>query len=415
MRRLLFTLALLVLPVPLAAQDGTGAANPPNIVVRQSADPATGAVVGQRIALYVDVFFRDAMPRPPRVSLPDVPGLQNFRFETQGLTERETIAGADYVGQRFEFALYARRGGTFELPAAAVTLLDRQGAETGRTQGAPVRLEVTVPPGVDLSRPVVATRRLTLREQWEPAAKHPFKAGDAIVRTITRTADDVPGLAMRDLAFSAPEGIRTYADPPDIDDHIERGVVTGRRVDRVTYVFERGGAFVLPAMTQPWWDLSAGALKIGDAAGATIDVSAAPASGSASNMTGLGLLLVLVVGAALLVALALGFVFRRRRYGSKDAEREAFASLRRACATADAVVAYRAFAHWGRFLVPERRAEAVQAAAPLSAALFAGRPSTWDVANSTEFVKQLMSIRGKSHSMANRNISLPPLNPRPVL
>lgn len=414
MRWLLLPLVLLLLPVPLAAQEMPGAANPPNIVVRQSADPATGAVVGQRVALYVDVFFREAMPRPPRVSLPDVPGLQTFRFETQGLTERETIAGADYVGQRFEFALYARRGGAFELPPAVVTLFDRQGTETGRAQGGSVHLEVSVPPGADLSQPVVATRRFTLSEQWAPEPKGPFKAGDAIVRTITRTADDVPGLAMRDLAFSAPEGIRTYADPPDIDDHIDRGVVTGRRVDRVTYVFERGGGFVLPAVTQPWWDLSAGALRRGDAAGATLNVSAAPASGSVRRMAGSGLF-ALMVGAALLVALALGFVLRTRRRDSKDAEREAFASLRRACGTADAAIAYRAFTHWRQLLASERQAEAARAAAQLNAALFAGRPSGWGPENSTEFVDELVSIRRKSHSTTTRNISLPPLNPQPGL
>lgn len=409
-RRLLLALVLLSLPVPLAAQDSPVAANALAVVVRQSADPRTGAVIGQRVALYVDVLFREAMPRPPRVSLPDVPGLQTFRFETQGLTERETIAGADYVGQRFEFALYARRGGGFEIPPAAVTLLDRQGVETGKTQGQLVHLEVTIPPGVESSQPVVATRHFTLVEQWAPGPKGPLKAGDAIVRTITRTADGVPGLAMRDLVFAAPEGIRTYADPPDIDDHSDRGVVTGRRVDRVTYVFEHGGRFVLPAVTQPWWDLAAGALKAGDAAGATVDVSAAPVPETMGKAAAPGTLALVVAGAVLLVALALVYVLHRRRRDGGDAEQEAFASLRQTCATADAAATYRAFAHWRRFLAPAGRGAATQAAAPLDAVLFAGKPSTWSAKDSTEFIEKLIDIR-RLRPTNTSNISLPPLNP----
>ncbi|MDR6951172.1 hypothetical protein J2X65_000520 [Ancylobacter sp. 3268] len=207
---------LLGLALPLAAQEAGAPVAPaaPAVVVRQSADSASGIVVGQHVALSVDVLFPGEMPHSPRVSLSDVPGLQIFRFETQGTTMRESLGGRSHVGQRFEFALYARRGGAFDIPPAAVTLLDRAGDETGRAQGQALRLEVTVPPGVDVSQPVVATRRLVLGEQWDPMPGARFKAGDAVVRTITRSAEDVSGLAMRDLAFAAPEGVRVYADPP---------------------------------------------------------------------------------------------------------------------------------------------------------------------------------------------------------
>jgi hypothetical protein len=209
-RWMVVAFALLSVTAPLGAQDASPSATAvPDVVVRQDVDPKTGVVIGQRVALHVDVLFRGEMPRPPRVSLPDVPGLQSFRFETQATTMQENQGGEAYVGQRFEFALYARRGGMVEIPPAAVTLLDRQGEVSGTVQGQAVRLEIDVPSGVDASGPVVATRRLTLIEQWAPDPKGAFKPGDAVVRSITRNAEDVPGLAMRDLAFPAPEGVRT--------------------------------------------------------------------------------------------------------------------------------------------------------------------------------------------------------------
>ena len=83
------------------------------------------------------------------------PGAQILRYETQATTMNDRIDGTEHVGQRFEFALYPRRGGALEIPAPQVTLLDRAGEETGRIAGTPTRIEVTVPTGVDPSKPVV--------------------------------------------------------------------------------------------------------------------------------------------------------------------------------------------------------------------------------------------------------------------
>ncbi|GAB4066831.1 BatD family protein [Ancylobacter sonchi] len=416
-------MALLVLVgfgAPLAAQDSASPAvspaapaTAPAIVVRQSVDPASGAVVGQHVAVYVDVLFPGAMPHPPRVSVPDVPGLQVFRFETQGVTISETIDGAAYAGQRFEFALYARRGGTFEVPPAVVTLLDRAGGDTGSAQGQAVRLEVTVPPGVDVSQPVVATHRLTLGEQWDPVPTGRFKAGDAVVRTLTRSAEDVPGLAMRDLAFPAPEGVRVYADPPDIQDRSNRGVVTGRRTDRVTYVFERGGSFALPAVTQPWWDLGARRLSNATAPAVTVKVEAgaAPAAAGRHSWTRRGLAwaglgLVGLIG----LALVAWQVDRRLRDRRADPERVAFAALRHACAGTDIPAIYRGFSLWAGQLAPERRRAANREAAALQTALFAAGPEAWGPEDSRRLLAGLDALR-RQHPPAHAPAALPPLNP----
>lgn len=418
MRRLFATLLWLVLALaasPRAQEFSAGSENAPapaNVVVRQSLDPQTGAVIGQRVALYVDVLFRGDMPRPPRVSLPDAPGLQAFRFETQGLTIRDAISGEPYVGQRFEFALYPRRGGQLEVPAAAVTLLDAHGDAVGRAQGEPKRLDVASPPGVDASQPVVATRSFRLVEQWAPEPKAQLKAGDAIVRTITRTAEDVPALAMRDLAFPAPAGVSVYVDPPDVDDRSDRGVVTGRRVDRVTYVFERAGRFELPPATQPWWDLGEGALKTETAQGAAFDVVAAPMA--TDDGVSLRAALAGVAAAAALAGLALlvARVLRRRRTSAAHAERESFAALRRAClnATADAGAVYVAFSRWRSFLDPIARRSATEAAAGLEKALFAGGERRWSSADAGEFINRAAGVR-RSAPAGRRPADLSPLNP----
>ncbi|WP_395665491.1 hypothetical protein [Methylocella sp.] len=411
MRWLAALLAFAGLVAPLAAQDASVGAPPPAVVVRQSVDPASGAVVGQRVAIYVDVLFRGRMPRPPRLSLPDTPGAQIFRFETQGLTLRETIDGEAYVGQRFEFAFYARRGGAFEARPAVVTLLDADGGVTGHAEGQATRFDVAAPLGVDVSQPVVAAQSLALDEQWRPAPTGPFKPGDALTRVISRSAEDVPGLAMRDLAFPAPDGVRAYVDPPDIDDRSERGVVTGRRTDRVTYVFERGGAFALPAVVQPWWDLGSRSLKSAEAPGATIRVEEPPPAPDAPRPSGrldAARLALLAAGGLGLAALALAAARLARRRRS-DPERAAFAALRRACSGADAATIYRRFSDWARTLPQERRRAARNAMTGLEAALFRTPAKDWSRDDSRRLLADAQALRRPPQAGAVS--PLPPLNP----
>ena len=87
------------------ASIASAGAEPQNVVVRAKLDPATGAVPGQPVKLFVDILFEGAMPRPPLVEVEAASGAQILRFETQAVTIREDVNGKDYVGQRFEFVV----------------------------------------------------------------------------------------------------------------------------------------------------------------------------------------------------------------------------------------------------------------------------------------------------------------------
>jgi hypothetical protein len=337
MRALLGLLSLL-LALPALAQQA--------VVVRTSVKPEQGAVIGQRIALYVDVLFAGEMPRPPRVAIPELPGGQILRFETQATTINDRLDGEPYVGQRFEFALYARRGGKLSVPAPRVSLLDRAGNETGTALGQAVTVEIAVPPGANAGQPLIATTGATMTEQWSPAPKGSFKAGDALVRTVTREAEDMPAMAMPDLAFAAPEGVRVYLDPPQSEDRQDRGVVTGRRIDKATYVFETGGRFTLAGLVQPWWDLQARRLETAKLPAVTLEVAAPPVPPDPwLFIVPLLALLLVLAGERRIEPLV------RRRYEARQArwlasEPKAFDDLRRACRDGDPKAVYRAFTAW---------------------------------------------------------------------
>ncbi len=400
MKALIAMLMLTLGAVPAAAQ-----------TIRTSIKPESGVVLGQHVRVLVDVLFPDDMPRPPRVSFAEMPGAQMVRYETQATTMSDRIDGKAYVGQRFEFALYPRRGGTLSIPAPEVTVLDRAGEVTGQVAGTPTRIDVSVPAGVDPSKPLVATTALTLEQRWQPDPAATYKAGDAVVRTITREARDVPGMAMLDLALAAPDGVRVYVDPPQTEDRVERGDLTGRRIDRITYVFERGGSFPIEAVGQPWWDLASGRLRQAEGRGVTVAVAVAPAPGPSRADRLEPWLFVATTGFG---AVALSWwawlrvaairVERRRRW--EASEPKAFRDLQEACRGGDARAAYRAFETW------RRRAEPSVVTGPfaeeIEAAVFASAP--WSPDQAQAFAERLEKLR-ETRRRAPPQVSLPPLNP----
>lgn len=401
--RALLSLLLLLLSVPAMGQTE-------GVVVRTTVKPEQGVVLGQRVSVFVDVLFPGEMGWPPRVSLASMSGAQIVRYETQATTMNETVDGKTYAGQRFEFALYPRRGGLLTVPAPSVAVLNSSGDTVGQLQGKPVDIRIAVPPGVDPTRPVVAADSFTLEEQWQPMPSGPFKAGDAIVRTITRVAADVSGMAMLDLSFTAPQGVRVYVDPPQSADQVSRGAITGRRTDRVTYVFEAGGSFVIPEVVQPWWDLSANRLRRATGSGVTIAVEAAPVPVAPGDRIERW---IYVAATALgLASLAIWIWPRVRRWRADRralwlaSEAKAFDDLGDACRQSKPEAAYRAFVTWRQRL--PRPADAARLAEEIEAAVFAGAP--WSRDHAEAFVKQAETVRHVAVRQEQGSV-LPPLNP----
>lgn len=398
-----------------------------DVVVRTTLKPDDNAVIGQRVQLWIDVLFHGDMPYPPRVAPPVIPGAQIFRFETQAVTMTEQIDGDSYSGKRFEFAVYPRRGGNLTVPPASVTLFDRQQNETGTIMSPAARLTVSVPPGLDASRPVIASTEVTMTEQWSPAPTTPFKTGDALRRTVTRRAVDVPGLAMPEFDFTAPEGVRVYVDAPGITDKTDRGSLTGERIDRATYVFEAAGAYALSALSQPWWDLDHKTAHTIALRGLMLNVTATAGTEGAASPKNHAIGMVAgatVIGAAILGGLLYAPARRRLVAPGRHGERATFKALLRACAQNDATTIYRALTEWRRHIPVRGRAifndtltssGAAALIETLEQSLFGAGNDRREAhpLDSLALARKLRAVRrqlyGKSHN--RKPNPFPPLNP----
>lgn len=105
-----------------------------------------------------------------------------------------------------------------------------------------------MPPGADGLRSVVSTNKLTLEESWHPEPKS-AKVGDAFTRTITLTGADTPGMALPEIAEADIPGLSIYRRSPQIDDQSNSDGLTGRRIETISYLCERGGHYTIPART----------------------------------------------------------------------------------------------------------------------------------------------------------------------
>jgi hypothetical protein len=248
------------------------------------------------------------------------------------------------------------------VPPVTVTVLDRAQNVIGEVHGSAVTLRIDVPEGLDASKPVVASRRVSMNQTWTPDPATVLKPGDALKRTIRREASDVPGLALQAPELSAPEGVRIYADPLQIDDSVSRGEVTGRRLDQIVYVFEKEGSYTLPAVTQAWFDLGEKVARTETAEALTVNVVAGPAVSAGVDPGATPERSLSRAQWAILAALALGLAaivvmiskyWRRLQARWREwqsirlsSEKTTFKELERACLTGDAHKTYRALKTW---------------------------------------------------------------------
>ncbi|HEV7258897.1 MAG TPA: hypothetical protein VGN82_14045 [Bosea sp. (in: a-proteobacteria)] len=395
-------------------------------LVQTSIAPSEGIVIGQPVLLHVKVLFPGEMPHPPMVKVAAPPGAQLMRFEQQAVTTRETVDGQDYVGQIFEFVVFPRRGGDVALPAADVTLLDRAGNPIGTAAGQALNFAVTIPAGIDPSGPVLAAPHVQASESWSPDPSSAFKAGDAITRTIRRKATDVPALGMAEFRFAAPAGVRVYADPPVVDDRVERGSVEGVRTDKVTYVFERPGTYALPPLSQPWWDTDDRRARSETLDGITVTVMAAAAPtpqgwrgmllawrrAIAAGLIGLALLPIILWAGPRLTA---NWQHRRERHLKSEAYARKL--LRTAAGTGDAAATYHALQAWLLRLPKEERA-ALRSRGRSDALLdqlerhLFGTGGSWSRSDGAELAGLLGDRDDARHQKRGALPStLPPLNP----
>ena len=242
------------------------AAETPSVVVRSAVQPESEIWVGQRVVYQLDTLVKDGWAKIQRMPDVQVSGAIVVRMESQGVRLNETIDGDTYTGQRYELLLFPQRGGEISLPATPLAIeISQWGGSTQKQtvqKTAPaLTFTARTPPGAEEIHGLISTERLSADQTWQPDDTNDLSVGDTLERRITFSADNVSAMAFTPLAFAGTQAFDVYPKPPEVEDRYDRGDLTARRVETVTYVFKRAGRVELPSVTITWWDLSRRALR----------------------------------------------------------------------------------------------------------------------------------------------------------
>jgi hypothetical protein len=274
-------IVIMLCPASALAQDSSA----PQPILRATLKPDS-VPVGSPVTLEITVLGPNYLTAPP--AFPDIE-LANAitRPLGSGTNMSEEHQGTTYAGVLREYAIYPQEAGAYAITGRSVTVtyaIDPPRSSPPVTVAVPdLAFTATVPAGAEDLDPFLASTKLTLRQTLEPQPGA-LKVGDSITRSITVAAADLPAMLLPPLRFAAIDGMSAYPDQPKLEDKAgaRGGPSTGTRVDRATYMLERSGTYVLPAIEIGWWNVDAQRVETARAEAVTLVVQPNPALAQAA-------------------------------------------------------------------------------------------------------------------------------------
>jgi hypothetical protein len=315
-------------------------------------------LVGEHVTIRVELLTVTTFASAPAFEFPKIPGAILMQLEERPVLGTEEIDGETYTVQRHEPALFVMRPGVAQIPPFTVRFeSSRRFGEKPfeyRLTTPALQVEARMPPGAENLPGLIAARELHAEQAWHPQPQK-ARVGDAFTRTVTLTASDLPGMVFPPLPLARVEGLAMYPKPPIVQDQVDRGDLTGKRTETVTYICERPGQFTLPALVVPWWDLKNQQLMRVTLPAVTLEVEPGPVQSTDTTAPERSWLW-WILGAVLLLVAAIAGLWHKRRgllaaWERRHMRRQAgeaglFARLLDACHANDAKVPYNALLRW---------------------------------------------------------------------
>jgi hypothetical protein len=247
----------------------------------------TGMVVpGQKLTLTLKIATERWFSGGTRIKLPEVPGLVILQTEQFASNASERRGNQSWVIQRWTLDVYPQRAGDFTIPpiSAQVNVNSNDGDVEGSLASPPVNVTVSLPVSLAEVAQWVAAPDFTVEQRFDRATEK-LKVGDAFEREVVFKASDV--MAMMLPAFAAEEltGLAAYPSPPVLDNSSNRGQTLATRSQRISYVAQADGEYLLPARDFFWWNTERSELQVLTLPPTAIIVGAGAASEGDKNST----------------------------------------------------------------------------------------------------------------------------------
>ncbi len=355
----IYRLALLVTAFLISVPDGLAFAKSQRVFAKEKLVQAEKIWLGQRLSLYVTLYTITSFTGPTHFVLPKVSGMLIMENEDRPFIGTEKIDGLSYIFKRYEIVLFPLHSGNLTIPGFTVDFSFR--GETGKALDHSFttlrhQFNVLKIPGLNSRKPVISTTNFKLNDQWNPEPGK-VKVGDALIRTITMFADDLPGMVLPPLDLKKIDGLGFYARQPQVEDQRQRGEFSGKRTETITYVCEQKGTFTIPGLGIQLWNPETETLREVSLKAVEFEVAAnpllekeSPAGTIRTNGRGFPwkwVVLILLFSALVVVAL-FRFYLKKKQSGTgiTDQEKEFFDKFQKAAASQNAAVTIQALINW---------------------------------------------------------------------
>ena len=250
-----------------------------NPIIRAELEADT-AIPGQPVVLRLTVLVPTWMPKPPVLPTFDLPNLM-VRLPARATTPvSERIGGETWSGISRGYRLYPLIPGRIDIPAQTIRLHyadpeTRQPVTADLTTDAFV-LAGVIPKEATGLDPFVAANDIAAKQTFTGDLED-LEPGDAVTRQIRVDINGASPMVVPPMLNGGPiEGLSVYVKEPVIDEKSDRGVLSGTRIEAVTYVAQAGGRFAIPPVTLRWFDLDGGKIETVELDGFEITVRGPP-------------------------------------------------------------------------------------------------------------------------------------------
>jgi hypothetical protein len=371
------------------------------------------------------------------LSTPEIDGVEAIVERLGEDANYSTVRGGrNFVVRERSYAVFAQEPGDLTIGPVVFEVMvipNRGFSRVQRYSSDTVTVDVlpAVAPPAEYPQAVwLPARRVELSERWSEDVAA-LEMGIPLTRALTIEADGLLETQLPDLEIVQAEGIRQYADQPELDRSVTNSGLTVQRTERFAVIAQQAGMVELPAVELPWWNVDARQWEVATIEPRALEVlpsteavapaaeqaEAVPVETAAEVQDSASFPWLSMFLAAGWLATALAWLYtarvapRRAANASQTARgsaRGALSRLQRACAGSDPEAARDALLEWAAneatFAdcnslgavaehLPEEAASAVEA---LERQLYSAASSDWDGAQLGACVSVLRRMKERS-------------------
>lgn len=226
-------------------------------------EPQDGIIARQQVKLQIEVATDTRFSGGAKIGHFEIKDAIVLQREKFAVNSTRTDGDKDWTVQQWTLVVYPLRSGSFEIPAIPITLSiagENLESITGKINTNPLVFSAKQPEALRGKKGWVATTRFDVEDSFDKPIEE-LKPGDALIRIIHMSADDLPAMMLPKFDAEDISGIAIYQKPPQVSDKVNRGDYFAERIETLTYVLEKPGEYLLPARSYYWWNLESGSLE----------------------------------------------------------------------------------------------------------------------------------------------------------